>query len=244
VSARALRLTEDRLASHARLALPPAPRVIYALTGAVTVATQLGALLHDAVPATISNGPPTERAGLAAPATITTGAAELTVGEVPATALRFELVAAGAPDAAPAPFVTSRRLLEHALDLDPAGAWLMRCDRVDWAPGGIALPHGHRGGGIRYLLAGTLEVTVGDGPARLMRPGDAWFESGREPVLATASPDAPTAFVRVSILPVEIRGRSSIVYVDPADGASGRPRQYTIYADEPIDLAEAALRGS
>jgi hypothetical protein len=79
-------------------------------------------------------------------------------------------------------------------------------------------------------------VTVGNAPPRLMRPGDAWFESGREPVLAKASPTEVTAFLRVSILPREIRGKSSIVYVDPADAARGKPRRYTMYADDPVEL--------
>jgi quercetin dioxygenase-like cupin family protein len=149
--------------------------------------------------------------------------------------LRFELLCGGA-DRGDARGNDSRLLLEHAIDLDPARAWLMRCDRVDFAPGGVALPHGHKGGGIRCLLEGTLEVTVGDRLPRLMRPGDAWFESGREPVLAKASPDTATAFVRVSTLPREIRGQSSIVYVDPADAGRGRPRQYTVYVDEPVVL--------
>ncbi len=65
-----------------------------------------------------------------------------------------------------------------------------------------------------------------------MRPGDPWFESGREPVLAVAAPDADTSFVRVSILPAEIQGRSSILYVDPADATRSRPRTYTVYVDE------------
>ena len=227
----ALRLTEDRLGAHARLTLPPTPLVIYAPNNAAM---------------TISNSPPTAQAGLAAPATINTvwhdtawhasGPAALATAEVPATVLRFELLRGGEMAAAAAGKVESRRLLEHAIDLDPARAWLMRCDRVDFAPGGVALPHGHQGGGIRCLLEGTLEVTVGDRPPRLMRPGDAWFESGREPVLAKASAEMPTAFVRVSILPREIRGQSSIVYVDPADAARGRPRQYTVYVDEPLVL--------
>ncbi len=68
-----------------------------------------------------------------------------------------------------------------------------------------------------------------------MRPGDAWFESGREPVHAIASSEAPTSFIRVAILPREIRGQSSIVYVDPAH-ASIRPRRYRVYVDEPIEL--------
>ncbi len=127
-------------------------------------------------------------------------------------------------------------VLEHALDLEPAGTYLMRADRVDFAPGGVALPHRHRGGGIRCLIEGALEVRIGDGPGRRMTPGMAWFESGREPVLATASPEAPTSFIRVAILPREILGRTSILYVDPADAARGKPRRYTVFVDAPIAL--------
>ena len=204
----ALRLSEDRLGAGARLPLPASPRVLYVREGTVGVA---------ATADRIAPGSAWHGVGAVALAT-----------EAPAVMLRFELVAGGE--------VPERRLLEHAIELDRARAWLMRCDRVDFGPGDVALPHGHKGGGIRCLLAGTLEVTVGDRPPRLMRPGDAWFESGREPVLARSSADAPTAFVRVSILPREIRGQSSIVYVDPADAARGRPRRYTVDVDEPIDL--------
>jgi quercetin dioxygenase-like cupin family protein len=168
-------------------------------------------------------------------AILCTGAVVLGVA-VETSMLRFELLRATEPATSAVGKIDWRQLLEHAIELDPAHSWLMRCDRVDFAPGGVALPHGHRGGGIRCLLTGTLEVTIGDGPPRLMRPGDAWFESGREPVLAKASADTPTAFVRVSVLPSEIRGQSSIVYVDPADATRGRPRQYTVYVDEPVEL--------
>ena len=162
-------------------------------------------------------------------------ACEVASGPDGATVLRWELVrAAGAHE---------RALLEHALDLDEGRDWLMRCDRVDFEPGGVALPHGHRGGGIRYLVAGALEVTVGDAPPRGMTPGSAWFESGREPVLAKASPDAPTSFVRCAILPREIRGASSIVYVDPEDARRSRPRRYTVWVDEPITLEMGGLEG-
>jgi quercetin dioxygenase-like cupin family protein len=126
-------------------------------------------------------------------------------------------------------------LFDHPIALDGEQAYLMRCDRVDFAPGGEALPHGHRGGGIRWLLEGALEVRVGAGASRLMRPGDAWFESGVEPVHAIASAEAPTSFIRVSILPREIQGKSSIVYVDPAH-ASVKPRRYTVFVDSPISL--------
>jgi quercetin dioxygenase-like cupin family protein len=170
-------------------------------------------------------------------AILSMGAAVLGVA-VETSILRFELVRGGEMSATALGKIESRLVLEHVMELEAARAWLMRCDRVDFAPGGVALPHGHRGGGIRCLLTGTLDVAVGEAPSRLMRPGDAWFESGREPVLAKASAETPTAFIRVSVLPAEIRGQSSIVYVDPADAARGRPRQYTVYVDEPIELPE------
>ena len=56
------------------------------------------------------------------------------------------------------------------------------------------------------------------------------------PVLAVASKDEAASFIRVAILPREIRGRTSIMYVDPNDAERGRPRAYTVFVDEPIDL--------
>jgi hypothetical protein len=123
--------------------------------------------------------------------------------------------------------IRSERLLEHAIALEPGAAYLMRCE---------AWPHRHRGGGIRCLLAGELEVTVEGEAPRPVRPGEAWFESGREPVLARASATEETAFVRFSILPRAVLGQSSIIYVDPADATRGKPRRYTVLVDEPIEV--------
>jgi quercetin dioxygenase-like cupin family protein len=166
------------------------------------------------------------------------GACAVTAGTQGATVLRFELGAvAGTSSGGPSPGVTTALLLTHPIALDPAQSYLMRCDRVEFAPGGEALPHGHQGGGIRCLLTGELEVRVGDRPGRRMTPGEAWFESGAEPVHAIASPSEATAFIRVAILPRAIQGQSSIVYVDPAHAAV-KPRTYSVYVDEPIDLGE------
>jgi len=202
-----LRLIEDRLAAGAAAPPPRAPRVLYARTGAL-----LDGLAPEPVPA-VGPADPVARAGPEG-----------------AVLYRVELVRQ------PPPAAGGRVLLEHPIDLTGGAGWLMRCDRVDFDPGGLAPPHRHRGGGIRCLLTGALDVTVGDAPPRAVRPGGAWFESGREPVVARAAQE-PTSFVRCSILPADIRGRSSILYVDPDDASRGKPRRYTVWVDEPITLA-------
>ena len=209
-----LRLCEDRLPAAGRLRLPALSRVLYARRSAISVASSTG-------DARVVEGQAWHGAG----------ACEVAAGDAGAAVLRYELIRGTAPAGGDA-----KVLLEHAIDLDPRAEYLMRADRVDFAPGGVALPHRHRGGGIRCLIAGALEVTVGDAPARRVTPGGAWFESGREPVLAVASKAEDTSFIRVAILPREIRGRTSIMYVNPADAERGRPRTYTVFVDEPIDI--------
>lgn len=214
-----LTLFEDRLGPAATLELGATPRVLYVTEGEIEIT--------GVVP----------RARVAAHAAWHgTGACSVTPGAHAATVLRYELARDIATRAtASARGVTTRTMLAQPIALETGAAYLMRCDRVDFAPGGEAMPHGHRGGGIRRLLEGALEVRIAGHGGRLMHPGDAWFESGVEPVHAVASGEAPTSFVRVSILPRELRGKSSIVYVDPAH-ASVKPRRYTVHVDEPIDL--------
>ncbi|HZP37829.1 MAG TPA: cupin domain-containing protein [Methylomirabilota bacterium] len=204
--AHSLRLIEDRLAAGAPAPPPTVPRVLYAREGVLIAEGG-----HDPAPAI---GPGTPRARAAG-------------GE--ARVYRVELVRQPPPPAG------GRVLLEHPIDLAGGDGWLMRCDRVDFEPGGVAPWHRHRGGGIRCLLRGRLEVTVGEAAPRTVAPGEAWFESGREPVQAVAAPEE-TSFVRFSILPAAILGQSSILYVDPATATAGRPRRYTVYVDEPITL--------
>jgi quercetin dioxygenase-like cupin family protein len=215
-----LRLCEDHLAETARLALTACPRVVYVLAGDVFV-TAGGGRTHV----------PVDRAWHGA------GGCSVAASARGATILRYELLrgASAADDTGAAAGVTTRLLISPLLSLDEAGEYLMRCDRVDFAPGGEALPHRHKGGGVRCLIIGELEVRIAARYGRVMKPGDAWFESGLEPVHAIASATLSTSFIRVSILPRVIRGQSSIMYVDPAH-ASVKPRKYTVFVDEPIAL--------
>jgi quercetin dioxygenase-like cupin family protein len=212
----ALRLTRDDLPAGATpRTLPALNRVLYVLAGDLTV-----------------TGGGKETRLVEHSALFAGGATMPAVGLRGATVLRYELVREGA-----ALDAFGTLLLEHPIHLDAGEAYLMRCDRVDFDPGGVALPHRHKGGGIRCLIAGSMELRIEGHPTRTIEPGQAWFESGREPVYAAGAPDAPTSFIRVSILPRAIRGQSSILYVDPEDAKRGRPRQYTVFVDEPIDLA-------
>ena len=119
--------------------------------------------------------------------------------------------------------------LAHEVDVTRAGS-LLRCDRVDFPPGGIAYTHTHQGPGIRVLLLGRFTVHV-DGRATAIAPGEAWFERGPDPVYAEAGADEPAAFVRVMVLPAALLGKSSIRYVSAEDQARPKSQRYTVFVD-------------
>jgi len=123
-------------------------------------------------------------------------------------------------------------LLSAEVELGP-GDWLMRCDRVDFEPGGIAYRHTHPGPGIRYLLCGAITIDS-LGAEHTLGPGEAWFERGPDPVLATTAADEPSAFVRVMLLPVEWAGQRTIKYVDPADADKPKTQRATIFLEQPV----------
>jgi quercetin dioxygenase-like cupin family protein len=121
------------------------------------------------------------------------------------------------------------------VDLEPHAAWIARCDRVDFPPGGVAYRHVHPGPGIRRLLFGELTVERTSG-SRTYRAGEAWFEGAGEPVLATASAAEPTAFVRVLLLPEEWATQRTISYVDPADEEKPKLQRAQILLEEALEL--------
>ena len=214
-----LGLHTDRLAPKAEARLPGCNRILYVCDGDAVVRASAQA------------------AGLAANSAWH-GRDTVTViaGAAGATLLRWELSAGSdASGALAGAGVTSTPTLAHAVDLGEPGGYLVRCDRVDFPPGGVAYTHVHRGPGIRCLLTGAIRVEV-NGKAHDIEPGGAWFEAGPDPVLATASKSSPTAFVRVMILPRELRGKSSIRYVKPEDADQPKLQIYRIFVDEIIEL--------
>jgi quercetin dioxygenase-like cupin family protein len=142
----------------------------------------------------------------------------------PVHALSFELVPAHTPGA----------LLSAPVQLPPDDQALIRCDRVDFPPGGVAYLHTHQGPGIRVLLHGSIRIDAA-GESHSYGPLEAWFEPGPVPVFAAASETAPTAFVRCMVLPGRLRGQSSIRYVRDEDAAKPKPQKYTVFVDEPLE---------
>jgi quercetin dioxygenase-like cupin family protein len=142
----------------------------------------------------------------------------------PVHALSFELVGGRTPDA----------LLSAAVELPSDGEALIRCDRVDFPPGGVAYLHTHQGPGIRVLLHGSIRIDTA-GKSHSYGPLEAWFEPGPEPVFAAASETEPTAFVRCMVLPRRLRGQSSIRYVRDEDAAKPKLQKYTVFIDEPLE---------
>jgi len=126
-------------------------------------------------------------------------------------------------------------MLAADVELDPGVEWLMRLDRVDFPPGGIAYRHTHPGPGIRCLLFGSIRIESG-GDTHEYGPFEPWFESGPEPVLATASTTEPSAFVRAMLLPREWQGKRTIRYVDPADEERPKLQRATVFAEQPVRL--------
>ena len=145
--------------------------------------------------------------------------------QVEGAALRWVLEDAAGADA----------LLSVPLALDRGTQWLLRCDRVDFPPGAIAYRHSHPGPGIRCLLFGQIEIET-EGRKTVYGPLGAWFESGPEPVVAVASKEQATAFVRVMLLPREWRGKRTVRYLDPADAERPKRQQAKIYFDVDVDV--------
>jgi quercetin dioxygenase-like cupin family protein len=112
----------------------------------------------------------------------------------------------------------------------PDGDWLVRCDRVDFPPGGVAYVHTHPGPGLRVLLKGRIRIET-QGTSHEYSPFEWWYETGPDPVYAAASETDETAFVRVLVLPQEWAGKRTIRYVDPADEDRPKLQRATVYLE-------------
>ena len=134
------------------------------------------------------------------------------------------------------PTVPDTALLASTVELDSTIDWIVRCDRVDFPPSSVAYRHTHPGPGIRCTLMGGLTIDNHGNQTRY-GPLEPWFESGPDPVHATADPDGPSAFARVMLLPAEWTGKRTITYVDPVDDSRPKLQRPTVFFDNPLPRA-------
>jgi hypothetical protein len=127
------------------------------------------------------------------------------------------------PDEPPSRADPSRSIvLSRQFKPDFSPPWLLRADRIESTPGSATPRHGHRGPGMRRLIKGRLLAQIGDDFERIDR-GNAWFETGKDPVIGTNVHTSNSAFVRVLLLPIELQGGKSSFVPTTAEDAS-KPR--------------------
>lgn len=218
------RLYEDRLPANAEPAfLPRAVRAIYVRAGGLTIETADANVFQSAGGAWVGDE---ELAFL--------------VGPAGAEVLRWELVATYAPfegTLRSAPKTTSTLLNSFEISLDPATAWLLRCDEVTFPPGTVAPVHMHQGPGVRWVVRGEIDAVGPGGVEKLHKPGDSFLENGiNEPVWARMHRTEETAFLRGLILPRAVKGRGSTRFVNPEDWDRPKQQTYHVHAERFIEL--------
>ena len=135
---------------------------------------------------------------------------------------------------AAAPLDRATLVLAHALPRDPAQPFVLRLDRVDFAEDGVTPKHGHAGPGIRRLVSGLLLAELGEEQRRIL-PGQAWFESGAEPVVGRVL--APgTAFIRAMLLDAALLGQPTFRAWTPEEAVKPRGVGYRLFLDRICQL--------
>jgi hypothetical protein len=125
------------------------------------------------------------------------------------------------------------RVINH-MPLTDGSRWLFRLDQITSAAGRIADRHQHPGPGIRCLLEGTFNVeSVESG--RDYVPGDAWYETGPDTVVAWGARSMPAKFLRGMILPVEWEGKVTGTWLS-GEVARPRPGNWRLLVDKIIGV--------
>jgi hypothetical protein len=123
------------------------------------------------------------------------------------------------------------RVITH-LALTEGSRWLFRLDQITSSAGRIADRHQHPGPGIRCLLEGTFNVQSIESGCDFM-PGDAWYETGPDTVVAWGSKQMAAKFLRGMILPVEWEGKVTGTWLS-GEVAQPRPGNWRLLVDQLI----------
>jgi hypothetical protein len=115
----------------------------------------------------------------------------------------------------------------------PAGSqWLLRLDQINAPAGRIADRHQHPGPGIRCLLEGTFNVQQDAESVRDVAPGEAWWETGADTVVAWGSRQMTTRFMRGMVLPPECEGKPTGTWLSGEVAAASARGNWKLYVDK------------
>ena len=150
---------------------------------------------------------------------------------------RWEL---GSPDAAPAlhqgkAVLSSLRMSRviTSIGMAEGSRWIFRLDQITHGGEQVADRHQHPGPGIRCLIEGTFNVQQAAESARNLSPGDAWWETGSDTVVAWGSKQMPAKFLRGMVLPVEWEGKVTGTWLSGHRPPSGT---WKLYLDRVITI--------
>ena len=208
-----LALMEDVLSAGQSLAMPARPRAVFARRGSVRVTDAGSEVLLE------------------------TGACRLFEAAMflhgPGEAWTFELSASG-NELVVEEAERHRMILARLINRDPNEKVIVRADRVEFPASAVTPKHGHKGPGIRRLIEGHLVAEIGHQVHRI-NAGDAWFESGLDPVVGRNL--APTStFVRVMVLDPALLGEPTFIPWTPEEAAKPRGTDRTLFFDTAVAI--------
>jgi hypothetical protein len=122
------------------------------------------------------------------------------------------------------------------LHMPPGSQWLFRLDQINTPAGRIADRHQHPGPGIRCLLEGSFNVQQDAESVRDVAPGDAWWETGSDTVIAWGSRQMATRFLRGMILPAECEGNPTGTWLSGAAVAATAKGNWKLYVDKIVTV--------
>jgi hypothetical protein len=123
-----------------------------------------------------------------------------------------------------------------SLDMPQGSPWLFRLDQINTPAGRIADRHQHPGPGIRCLLEGSFNVQQDAESVRDVAPGDAWWETGSDTVIAWGSRQMTTRFLRGMVLPTECEGKPTGTWLSGAAVAATAKGNWKLYVDKIVTV--------
>jgi hypothetical protein len=121
------------------------------------------------------------------------------------------------------------------LSMVAGSQWLFRLDRITVTPGRVADRHQHPGPGIRCLLEGTFNVQQAAESMRDCVPGDAWWETGSDTVVAWGSRAMSSQFLRGLVLPTECQGAVTGTWL-AGQTTAPRPGSWKLLIDQIVTV--------